>query len=801
MAAAAANDNKATTTLNDPLLNPLGTSSSSTNTNTNTNTNSNHNIATTTINDNNISNEIVDDNIVFESWLDKQPRILKEFSTSSRVAVTASFLEDDVIQNIPATDKTISRLEELETTNPKTTHQKNYLSQKEYITHMEEQHSRLKRAWEIGERVVSLKIAIQCAKLLGDTSVPQFYPSMYILLGNILDTFGDLVYDRLKSLATKDQNIILPYDFTCDHVSHEAQITCKNWFYKTACIRELIPRLYIDLALIKSYRFITKDDYSLILKRLSKTIRGIGDPLTAIYARCYLANKARQLNYLLNPYHIATTLKPLKDSYKQAILEAYDDFMFTIKALHEHKFQGIKVIDQQILTINEYMFLFSPALEWILQNIAYGSTKSICYALFEQYKAYYPHAVILYHLLGAYKHSNFINEKALTFIELIKNCIKINQKLEISKLYLQLGKSLQHFVANKADEKLTILNEIWNVVTNLTDILEYLEIANVFIQFLIRNFNQRQVNIFLKDIIKHSKAVTKEIQNKAKFQSLLTSIVLKLIKYSADNQQLLFHTLSMDNFLSAIDLLHSNSKISIAKLVLTTFNAVKTETNNPIIIHTLLDVSKSLHFSIDAQSFDDEVRQISLQIINMISLINFYRDLEAQLNFYMDCRNIFTRLTSVNEFLIIKVLLLASRALKMMKYKHTKKTLSFVKSCIAYGHITIPCLKNTLLMFKLYNYTAEISLQNGLITQAESLLKSALSLIKDIPAFLVIKNQEKIATTSYLISYITSLCSLLLIFPGHPKHGPFYLVQGLINAIQNYPLWKAQDVIDQEQGT
>lgn len=38
---------------------------------------------------------------------------------------------------------------------------KSYMSQKEYITHIEEQHERLKVAWEAGERVLSLKIAIQ----------------------------------------------------------------------------------------------------------------------------------------------------------------------------------------------------------------------------------------------------------------------------------------------------------------------------------------------------------------------------------------------------------------------------------------------------------------------------------------------------------------------------------------------------------------------------------------------------------------------------------------------------------------
>lgn len=49
---------------------------------------------------------------------------------------------------------------------------------------------------------------------------------------------------------------------------------------------------YVDMCLLKCYRFVdSNDSYILRFSRLSKMIRGLGDPLAAAYARAYLATK------------------------------------------------------------------------------------------------------------------------------------------------------------------------------------------------------------------------------------------------------------------------------------------------------------------------------------------------------------------------------------------------------------------------------------------------------------------------------------------------------------------------------
>ena len=78
------------------------------------------------------------------------------------------------------------------------------LSQQDYISRINELNSALLRAWQADQRVESVKIAIQCAKLFSDVSVPPFYPSQFVLVSDMLDTFGRLVYERLWTKANEE---------------------------------------------------------------------------------------------------------------------------------------------------------------------------------------------------------------------------------------------------------------------------------------------------------------------------------------------------------------------------------------------------------------------------------------------------------------------------------------------------------------------------------------------------------------------------------------------------------------------
>jgi len=143
--------------------------------------------------------------------------------------------------------------------------------------------------------------------------------------------------------------------------------------------------------------------------------------------------------------------------------------------------------------------------------------------------------------------------------------------------------------------------------------------------------------------------------------------------------------------------------------------------------------------------------------------------------------------------LVVRVCLLAVKAYRFMKGKHNRKTSAFVKACLAYMHITVPSLDGAFLKLRLYLQCGQVALVNNMVSQGEAFLKSAVQLIPEVPESIQHTTNgrtTKIDTEPEMLPYTLNLASFLLVFPGHPKNGPFHLVKGLLNAVQKYPPWQ-----------
>ncbi len=122
--------------------------------------------------------------------------------------------------------------------------------------------------------------------------------------------------------------------------------------------------------------------------------------------------------------------------------------------------------------------------------------------------------------------------------------------------------------------------------------------------------------------------------------------------------------------------------------------------------------------------------------------------------------------------------------------RHTRATLDLAKACVAFCHITIPSLPGLHPKLPLMLQAASVALMNGLVSQAESLVKGGLTIVSDFfderaeaatggGAREGVKEEE-----ARCVSFLRSAASFCLLLPGHPQKGPLYVVQGLVAAMK-----------------
>eukprot|EP00958_Prasinococcus_capsulatus_P022948 scaffold3311_cov411-Prasinococcus_capsulatus_cf.AAC.16 len=169
-------------------------------------------------------------------------------------------------------------MQELDSPEIQQQHEDCLISQAEYVTRLRRLRDDLAAAWQNAERVTALKLSIKVAHLLQDTSVPQFYPILFVLVADALDTMGALVYQRILLKCEKEDDgtavCSLPTSFTCDDVRNQAKETCSNWFTKVGSIFDLPTRLYMELSLFPCYRFLEAMPPVQQIERLVKMTRG-----------------------------------------------------------------------------------------------------------------------------------------------------------------------------------------------------------------------------------------------------------------------------------------------------------------------------------------------------------------------------------------------------------------------------------------------------------------------------------------------------------------------------------------------
>ncbi|XP_064415213.1 VPS35 endosomal protein-sorting factor-like isoform X1 [Latimeria chalumnae] len=696
----------------------------------------------------------------FEPWSGKRSEILARYTTTEKLSINLFMGSEKGKATSPGSavsEKVRNRLEELDDLEEGSQKELLNLTQQDYMNRIEELNQSLKDAWASDQKVKALKIVIQCSKLLSDTSVIQFYPSKFVLITDILDTFGKLVYERIWSMCTDNYHSSLPENFMPENVSDTAKETCLNWFFKIASIRELIPRLYVETALLKCNKFISKTGVSESIPRLTATIRGIGDPLVSVYARAYLCRVGME---------VAPHLK-------ESLNKNFFDFLLTFKQIHGDTVQNQLVVQRVEMPV--YLTLYSPAIDWILQCIAYRAPEALLTEMMERCKKLGNNALLLNSVMCAFR-AEFIAARSMDLITMIKECDEAGFPKHL--LFRSLGLNLA-LADPPENDRLQILNEAWKVITKLKNPQDYISCAEVWVEYTCRHFTRREVNTVLADVIKH---MTPDRAFEDAYPQL-QSVIAKILAHFHDFAVLF----SMVKFLPFLDMFQKESvRVEVCKSTMEVFIKHQQElTRDPVILNALLHICKTMHDSVNALTLEDEKRTLSILINGFIRMVSFGRDFEQQLSFYVEARSIFCNLEPVLVHLIHSVNQLAMETRKVMKGNHSRKTAAFVRACAAYCFITIPSLTSIFTRLNLYLHSGQVALANQCLSQADAFFRAAVSLVPEVPKGITVDGKTR-PSEGFLFEFLSNFFSTLLVVPDHPEQGVLYLVRGLLNVIQDY---------------
>ncbi|KAA6372498.1 MAG: hypothetical protein EZS28_031975, partial [Streblomastix strix] len=338
-------------------------------------------------------------------------------------------------------DRFVLRLEKLNNSDEKEQEEVKELSFQEVIELAEQRKNELIEAWKVEERVRSLKIVIQLCKFLMDVTYPYLYPRLFAVVGQVLDMFGEMVFERLCMMAFKTAR---PGEFSASEVDMKTKDRCQNWLFKVASIRELIPRIYVEASLLHTLKFMEIDSQTQAVERLLKQTNGIGHPLIAAYARAYVVRKGMDV------------IGKNDQLYKKNLKE----YLFQLKnATSENRREEMKSLK---IHFGKYLRVYSPSMQIIIASLRQSKQKyDIASLLLQQHKDICSESLLLFHLIEVSPFKN-IGMHAVEILQRIKEDSGVIGYFELLKERKEIKKKYESELSEWESDKQKKEKEIEN---------------------------------------------------------------------------------------------------------------------------------------------------------------------------------------------------------------------------------------------------------------------------------------------------------------------------------------------------
>jgi hypothetical protein len=621
----------------------------------------------------------------------------------------------------------------------------------------------LKSFWGSGEKVKALRVAIQSSKLLSVNKAPHCFPSIFILVATVLDSFGDFVAERLQATAAGKSFVVASLlkrgqDANIDLIPAEAIEMCYNWFLKISSIRELLPRICIELSLLKCNKFLSKRarvQQVDVVKRLAMQIRGVADPLVACHLRWYLFMRAAEV---------------LKADEWATIFEVtcLDSFA-TIEQLRSTHFE--QLWQAMHISKEQYLSLFIPALQWQLDTISkHGSRQREVRAEFLQKivlasSKVYQSSTLLLPVIRAFQPSDWFQFGVDTLLFQI-------DEVEVSPVVSKL-KLLEAFALMVAEheaplplgraKRTALLNELWSRVELLggeptVDPEEFLTACSALLQLCAVHLGAKQVNVLLNVVRKFIDSHSGAGLQSAIF-TLLSGLAVRL-----DVSALL----SSKHFMTLLRHIDASGRHKLSKTLLAIMP------RDVELANVALELSKTLCETYDLLDLNELAQDECTSVIVSALAAVASTDPERQIQIMCDARHALPNLDGVK-------LALVRQAISIIHtFGRNTKRRNAAKAYLAYCHVTIPAVSNVFPRMQASVEAAATAFLYGFVAQGEAILKLAMEFMREMTSTSTKVDGSVVSNAIAIERVILALIGLGAVTPSHAKFGHNYV----LNAIQ-----------------
>lgn len=699
----------------------------------------------------------VDDSIEV-NWTCLKKNLMDLFCNNFNMEVKSlySFDFSDDLKNQYNIEKGRSRMDELESSKQDF----DVVTSGQFVEKMDVIKREMITKWDKEDKVGTLKIIIQCTKMLNDVFTPKFYTHKFLLISDILDNFAKLVYERVLKLSFGTKNHVDFSKINPTVGTQTAKDVVSNWIYKCICIRELLPRIYIDISFLGIFKFIMNNkELEKKILTIAQMISGISHPLVAFYVGMYLTKVVLQLF-------------PKSKQFMYVLLRILSKF--------ELDADMIKRLNYENITIQELRKVLDPCIEWVV----YCSCKNMSGKDFKNLMKVYDDTKNYFILKGIIIHAPvkfLFNEDYLAYLFA---CFEIYNEEE--SVFLSTLVSQKILISDFPIESVYIAT-MWEKIKKTKDKAMLIDSCGLLGEILIKYHDEDIQEKFFEevfDMFKNTFSVAatadlspSEVQKYfAKVEVFLYGILTKITNYSG--------ILSGDNFLFLLENFTPELKLNICNSIIKQIVQTKDQITDPYLSYSLIKIGRYIHDTIQVNTPKDKKKEIADIIIKLLYKIDFGVDFENYINFLTEARSYYTDLEDVMEVLITEAQKVAIQTYKIVRGKHNKKTLRFCKVCISYCQITIPCIFSIQTQLKLQLTTAQIALMNNLLSECDSLIRSIIGSIEKQ----VLENLDK-NESEFIINFTKALLGFMVLVPSDPEN-PFELIKMVLEIFSSELLQK-----------